>query len=381
MSAATHGWSINGPDPTYQPMDEYDDRHDDYDAPVVLPLPGLDMTRLDGPLPEPRWLVENRIVRQSLTVLGAKPGVGKSWLSMDLAVALAAGRPWVGIDIPQPMRVLYVDAENGDDIALERIQQLGGTSTSLGGRLHYVTASIQLPAASGVARLRATIEWHQPDLVIVDTLASVAPLAEKDTENSSLFLAGVWHLARDHGAAMLLLHHLRKSLQGAPRDDPKDAFRGAGHLIGTASRAWVLDPLHPKEPKFLWHDAKARRGKAQPATRVEVVDYEDDDGNKRTRLETQGTVAGVEGGYDAYLAAVLAYIDARPLREARTVDLLAVEDAPAERTAKDYLNRATASGVLHKPRRGVYRRAEPEALMDPPRSGSLHEPNDPEDDD
>ena len=250
------------------------------------PLPGIDLAALDRPVPEPDWLVPGRIIRGTLTILGARPGIGKSWIAQDLAVALCTPRPWLGQQIDEPARVLYIDAENGTDLALERLQRLGASSHALGGRLHYTTASITLPSAPAVAQLVATLEAHKPDLVVVDTLASVAPSAERDTEASADFLTAVWHLARDHGAAMLLLHHLRKSLQGTPRGDDLDAFRGAGHLAGAAHRAWLLDPLAPGEPKFILKDVKARRGRKLDGLRIHVEDHGPD--LEHTRLEVAG---------------------------------------------------------------------------------------------
>ncbi len=343
---------------TALPHINWSDMADEPDG-AAQPLLGLDLTALDRPLPEPEWLVPDRIVRRTLTLIGAKPGVGKSWLSEDLAIAVCTARPWLGHHIEIPGRVLYIDAENGDDTALERLQQLGATSASLGGRLHYVTTDTSLADATGAARLAATIAAHRPDLVIIDTLASVAPAAEKDTEASSAFLGAVWHHARSAGAAMVLLHHLRKSLQGAPRDDNLDAFRGAGHLTGATHRAWILEPLAPAEPKFILRDVKARRGRRQDAIRVHVVDVTDAEGRTRTELQVQGTVETVETGYDTYLAAVLTYLGHKATKTATTKELLHLPQAGAERTAKDYLARAKATGVLAQPRHGQWISAQP----------------------
>lgn len=339
------------PWPTDPPPGAFDD------DPVALPLPGLDLARLDSPLPEPNWLVPGRVVRRSLTILGAKPGVGKSWIVQDLSVALCTPRPWLDMPIGDAARVLYVDAENGDDIALERLQRLGARSATLGGRLHYTTASLTLPVGPGVARLAATIESHRPDLVIIDTLASLAPTAEKDTESSSAFLAAVWHITRDSGAAMILLHHLRKGMQGAPRDDGIDAFRGAGHIAGAVHAAWILDPIAPGEPKFVMRDVKARRGKRGGSLRIHVTDT----GPDETTVEVVGQVEQVESGFDSYLSAVLTYLRNKPTHIAATKELVHLPQAGAERTAKEYLSRAKAVGVLAQPARGQWS-AAPEQL-------------------
>lgn len=319
-------------------------------------LPGIDLDRLSALPAEPDWLVQDRLARGWLVLLGAKPGVGKTWLAEDLAVALPTGRAWLGHDLPKRGRVLYIDAENGDDLALERLRQLGATTDELGGRLHYSTETVTFPNAGDVDRLRATLDEHRPDLVILDTLASAAPTAERDTESAAAFYSAVWHLIRDRGAALLLLVHLRKTMQGAGRDDALDAFRGAGHLVGAAHRAWTLEPIAIDKPIFLLHDVKARRGRKLPTIRVEVND-EPDSEPLRTSVDAAGTVDEVESGHDAYLADVLTYLDNTATGQARTADLLHLPSAPGERTAKSYLTRATASGVLARVARGIYARA------------------------
>ncbi len=335
-------------------------------APAVSrarPLPGLDLGRLARPVPPPRWLVEGLMTRGTLTVLGAKPGVGKTWLSGDLALAVALGRPFLGHHVPSPGRVLYLDAENGEHLALRRLRQLGARPDQLGDRLRYSTEPVVLTQGPDVARLLVTFQEHRPDLVIVDTLASHAPAAESDTESMAGFLADVWAAARTGDAALLLLHHLRKGLQGSGKDDPLDSFRGAGHLLGAADRAWILEPLSPGQPKFILRDVKPREFPCADPARVAVVDDEDSPAeDRRTRLEVQGVEPAVERGFDAFLAAALTFIDAHHGRAVPTKDLVHVGSAlpgePSERSCKEWLSRAIAAGVLHKPKRGFWERAQ-----------------------
>jgi hypothetical protein len=335
-----------------EPNGRRDPPGDQRPAPIRA-LAGLDLAGLAAAPTEPDWLVQDRLARGWLVLLGAKPGVGKTWLAEDLAVALPTARAWLGHDIPARSRVLYIDAENGEDLALERLRQLGATTDELGDRLRYVTEAVTFPNPNDVARLSLTLDEHRPDLVILDTLASAAPSAERDTESAAAFYSAVWHLIVARRCALLLLVHLRKSMQGVGRDDPLDAFRGAGHLVGAAHRAWTLEPVAIDKPVFLLHDVKARRGRKLPTVRVEVVDDPDSD-QLRTSVEVLGTVDEVESGYDAFLANVLVYLDATTTGEGQSKDLLLLPDAPPRRTANDYLTRAVGSGVLHKPRRGVY---------------------------
>ncbi len=343
-----------------QRLDEHDARPA---ARAAEPLPGMDLARLSEPLAPPRWLVEGRMTRQTLTVLGAKPGVGKSWIAADLALAIVTGRPFLGGHVAAPGRVLYLDAENGEHLSLRRLRQLGARPEQLDDRLRYSTEPLVLTRPDDVARLVATLAQHRPDLVIIDTLASHAPAAESDTESIAGFLSAVWSASRASGAAMLLLHHLRKSMQSAGKDDPLDSFRGAGHLIGAADRAWILDPLSPGQPRFILRDVKPREFPCAEPVRVGVVD--DDESpvdDRRTRVEVHGVEPVIERGYDAYLAAVLTFLDAHHGRPVSTADLLhiglAMPDEPSKRSCNEWLARARAAGVLHKPRQGQWVRAQ-----------------------
>ncbi len=326
-------------------------------------LAGIPLTALDSPPGDLQWLVEGRLTACTYTVMGSKPGLGKSWLAYDLAIALTSGRPWLGHRVARPVRVLYLDAENGPELAARRLRQLGARSVDLEGRLLVSTEPLLLSTAEGVARLRATLERHRPELLVIDTLASHAPDAESDTESMAGFLVAVWSLARSYGCALLLLHHLRKGVQGAGKDDPLDSFRGAGHLIGAADRAWILDPLAPGEPRFVLRDVKPRQFPCAPPTRITVLDDEDSPANDRSTVVcVDGVEAVVEHGYDAFLAAALVFIDAHHGQPATTKDLVhmgsTLPSEPSERSCKGWLTRAAAAGVLHKPGRGLWVRAQ-----------------------
>jgi hypothetical protein len=324
------------------------------------PLRALDLNLLHEPCPEPEWLVEGRMTRNSLTLLGSKPGIGKSWTALDLAIALATGRPWLGCTVPGTFRVLYIDVENGEVLARRRLQQLGADPAALGNRLHYVTESVIFPGGKDSVRYALTLEQFKPDLVVIDTLASSAPAAESDTESMSRFLFDVWHRARRHGAACLILAHLRKSQQGAGKDDPLDSFRGAGHLVGAASRAWLLDARGGE--KFVLRDVKTREFPAVPPTRVWLQDTELPSGgvvSKRTAVVVDGIEEedSPEGGLVRFQRNVLTMIDNHPTGVVKAESLLTLGDGETSKTLRNYLTEMVAAGVLTRPRRGFYSRA------------------------
>src|SRR5207244_2735924 len=46
--------------------------------------------------PAPRWLVDNYLVAETISVLFGPSGGGKTFVALDLALAIATGHPWLG---------------------------------------------------------------------------------------------------------------------------------------------------------------------------------------------------------------------------------------------------------------------------------------------
>src|SRR5262249_14489394 len=78
-------------------------------ATPLMQLRLLTLADLDD-LPDPEWLVDGLVGESALAVLFGTPGVGKSFLALDLAMSVATGRPWLGQET-KPGGVVYVYAE------------------------------------------------------------------------------------------------------------------------------------------------------------------------------------------------------------------------------------------------------------------------------
>ena len=61
-------------------------------------------------LPDPQWLIENVLPEGGLAMLYSEPGVGKSFLALDWANAIASGGDWFGRKVAS-IDVVYVYAE------------------------------------------------------------------------------------------------------------------------------------------------------------------------------------------------------------------------------------------------------------------------------
>ena len=182
-----------------------------------------------------KWLWEGWIPRDLLTVLAAEPGVGKTFIVLDLAHRIISGH-----DAPddQPLittnrNVIFVDGEKFIKSVDERLEAWGTN------RRHFIP--IERPD-------REMIDFGQrryqdelldmcydlrPDLVIVDSLATISSTGENNVEDLRVilnFLSG--DIAEGFGTAVVLIHHLRKpSSQAANRPVTMHDLRGSSHLV------------------------------------------------------------------------------------------------------------------------------------------------------
>ena len=77
---------------------------------------------LDHTFPEPKWIVPG-IFTEGLTMLAGRPKVGKSWLALQIATAVACGGKVFEQDIT-PGKVLYLALEDSGRRLKDRIEKL-----------------------------------------------------------------------------------------------------------------------------------------------------------------------------------------------------------------------------------------------------------------
>lgn len=168
----------------------------------ILDEDAIDQIRLPDPLIE-GWLYRGHVVR----VFGP-PGAAKTFLAVDWAASIATGTAWHGRKVERG-EVLYVAAEDPAGVGL----RLRAWRTQAGIERHgvrLVREPMNLDEA-GAARLIAAIQrggFTSLRLVVLDTQAMVTVgLDEDGAREMGLFAKGIKQLARETGAAVLIVHH------------------------------------------------------------------------------------------------------------------------------------------------------------------------------
>ena len=159
-----------------------------------------------SPPPVP-WTVDPILARGCTTMLAGREGRGKSLLALALAAAGGRGENVAGMVSVGSLKTLYVDAENGPQEAHRRVHGLSVEPDAL----VYVEAD-GFSLRHDFAELLALVVAHAPDLLILDSLRSLAPgLDENDSQQAEAALRPAVRMTQQRAMATLILHHASRA--------------------------------------------------------------------------------------------------------------------------------------------------------------------------
>ncbi len=180
-------------------------------------LPVLRACELPVCLPEHRWLIEDLWADEAVGIVGGEPKCGKSFLALDMIVAVAAGVPCLRRFRPARRGpVLLYAAE--DALHLVRTR-LDGICHAAGVALadlpiHVITApSLRLDVVADREHLQATVEALRPILLVLDPFVRLHRLDENASSDVAPLLAALRDLQRRFAVAVAVVHHARKGGQ------------------------------------------------------------------------------------------------------------------------------------------------------------------------
>jgi len=188
-------------------------------------------------LPPVRWTVPG-VLPEGVTLLAGKPKLGKSWLALGLAVAVASGRTALGARQVERGDILYLGLEDNRRRLQKRLRKILAGHVAPDG-LHIATEWSRMDEG-GAEALERWLRGHpEARLVVVDIFKRVRPCT---SANRSVYdadyeaLESMQRLAGEHGVAILVVHHTRK----LAAVDPVDEVSGSTGLSGGADAIWVL---------------------------------------------------------------------------------------------------------------------------------------------
>lgn len=177
-------------------------------------------------MPPMTYLVPGVIPQGAIAAIYAPPAAGKSFVVLDLVLAVRTGGTWLGIPVEKGL-ALYIVAEGLSGLRQRVVawkEARGFSGQTLGATFITETVNLMQPLDVAHLVLAARAMTEMPKLVVIDTLARSMPGGdENDTEDMSLVIEHASRIRNETGATVLIVHHTRKD---------SDQVRGSTALPG-----------------------------------------------------------------------------------------------------------------------------------------------------
>jgi hypothetical protein len=227
----------------------------------------LDLTAEPPPV---SWVLEGMICQGDIHLMIGEPSIGKSWLTMAMAIAVANPlcESFLGHRVAKHGRVLYFDEENPEDLIYDRLSRLG-LSPAIAKNIRYINNNDVRLDKNPAGVLDEALEYA-PTLIILDSLTRF----HTEDENNNGAMASLFHnafkpLARETGAALVLIHHASKT-------DSSSGYRrarGAGDITASVDTAFDVRLLEIGSLEITTY--KSRRKAQGESVYVSLSDEDD----------------------------------------------------------------------------------------------------------
>ncbi len=204
---------------------------------------------LEADLPATSWLWPNWIPKGMLTVMAAWPGVGKTYVALDLAKRIIHNQ---AAPDDQPLNtqsgtVIYVDAEDFLPAISNRASAWGMQTNRLFPFRRPPRDILDLNNRDYQDTLIDMVYDLHPDLIIVDSLSGINPKSENNIEDMREIIGFLAELPEQFNTACVLIHHLRKPGKSHAGVNMHD-LRGSSHLTAVARSIIGMDALSTTDP-------------------------------------------------------------------------------------------------------------------------------------
>lgn len=171
-----------------------------------FPLVPFDQIQLTKDRP---YLVKGILPREGLAVVWGPPKCGKSFLVLDVAMAVARGVEWRGRRVAQgPVVYIACEGERGLAARIEAYRR-DRLVASHSPPFWLLTTRLDLAqdAAALVADIRAQIGDEGCALVVIDTLNRSLGGSESSDEDMAAYIKGADLIREAFGCAVTIIHH------------------------------------------------------------------------------------------------------------------------------------------------------------------------------
>jgi archaellum biogenesis ATPase FlaH/vacuolar-type H+-ATPase subunit F/Vma7 len=211
--------------------------------------------------PDDQWLIDKILYMEGFCFIYGAEGVGKSFITMSMAQALATGEKWLGqFNVPRKGKVLFIDKENPLPILAKRLAGMGIDSENMFWleRPELLTLTDDHGQMTEFAKVLCDVaNDKQIDLIIVDSFVDLMVGSENSAEETQKFFDAM-RVIFPH-KAILVLHHENKPIQGAFRTESQRT-RGSTNINAQAVTQFHIETVAKSKVDLTIKQTKIRNG-------------------------------------------------------------------------------------------------------------------------
>ena len=226
---------------------------------------------MQEPLQEPDQMLTDVFDRGDKLVIIGSSKSRKTFFDLQMILSMAAGRPFLGWDIPEPRMVLHVQyeiqAHHFHRRLLRMAQAMGIEPSDLADRLQILNArGLGLTGQPAIDKIKEYTTTIKPDLVSIDPLYKILDGDENSNGKDGMkgTLAAFDGITEETGAAVSYVHHDAKGSAGDRQTTDRGA--GGGILGRDYDAAIVLTPHATEEGAFVVETALRNYPPQEPFT-------------------------------------------------------------------------------------------------------------------
>ena len=215
---------------------------------ALLPEP-IRLSDVETPPPKPPELIRGILRRGHKMLIAGPSKAGKSFLLIELAIAIAEGSTWLGFSCAQG-RVLYVNLEIDPASCIDRFitiyAKLGFSPLHTDNIVIWNLRGHALPLDRLVPILVRRMKDEQFAAVIIDPIYKVITGDENNASDMGAFCNQFDKICTEMGASAIYCHHHSKGAQGGK----KAMDRASGSGVFARDPDAQLDVIELKRPLF-----------------------------------------------------------------------------------------------------------------------------------
>ena len=189
------------------------------------------------------WLLEPLVPNGCTSLIDGNPGVGKSFVSLDLTAAVTKTGLFHNMRVARKGRVLLLNDEDDPSRVLRPRLEAAGADIR---KIRVIEEAFELDD-EGVDILRREIRSYDPALVIIDPLTNfMGPGVDMYRPNeANAFMRPLHRLAKEFDIGIIIARHLRKQAS----DNAMHMGQGS-MAFGGAVRSGMIITAHPTQPQW-----------------------------------------------------------------------------------------------------------------------------------